>query len=290
MATIDAGSGTVFALSSVPGVLRGADEVADSVFSGAPNVLRGQAGIDFDLIYGVELGSSVVIDVVEPDVDNFSPVIPSSIDQDTTIQFDVTDNADDLEVVTVYVTYGATGIAELVHNGSAFGPAFSVGSTRTPTANGYTYSIKRDDDWIADPQFTVVAVDGDGNSHTEVFGWTLNPGEGTGIGDPQEPQITNVTPALLSTITPSTEIAFDLTDNDTLTMTVIMVRYSPTDNYQVIWDGTAFASDYDANSTRTPIAGGFRYSLRHDAGWPNSPTIRVAAVDRNANLATLNLS
>lgn len=91
------------------------------------------------------------------------------------------------------------------------------------------------------------------------------------------PVINNFSPAVGSSIQPSTIINFDIVDPDNFVRVLIVAAYS-SGKRDVMHDGNAFAPFY-AGSTRTPITGGFTYSFIRSGGWEEDPTITPYAID-----------
>ena len=75
-----------------------------------------------------------------------------------------------------------------------------------------------------------------------------------------------------------------MTDETALRRVVLLSRFAGR-NDEVIHDGTEFRAPYSASSTRTAIAGGFRFRVRRTGGWPSSPSILPLAVDTSGNVA-----
>lgn len=110
-------------------------------------------------------------------------------------------------------------------------------------------------------------------------------GAGSGVTpDEIAPQVTNISPAADSEITPTQAIQFDITDETGLSGLLPMVHYPTLGRRELIHDGTNFIGAYASLSTRSIIAGGFRYTVRHESGWPDSPTFYPYAFDGGGNL------
>lgn len=94
------------------------------------------------------------------------------------------------------------------------------------------------------------------------------------------PTITNFVPAVGSQITRLQQLQFDVTDDGPLRRVILEVRYPENGIQEVIHDGVGFGLKYQGGSnTRTQIAGGFRYTMLRDGGWPENPTITPFAID-----------
>lgn len=107
---------------------------------------------------------------------------------------------------------------------------------------------------------------------------------GGGGGDPVAPTVENITPAAGSPISSGTTLGFDVVDNVALRRVVVLARFVG-GAQDVVHDGDAFAATYARGSTRTAIAGGWRYRIRRVGGWPSSPSILPLAVDTSGNEA-----
>lgn len=77
---------------------------------------------------------------------------------DTPIVIEVTD-ADGFAALIVVAEMPAVEIADVVHDGTEFKPAYAAGSTREAIANGWRYTILRRSAWPAAPTITVHPVD-----------------------------------------------------------------------------------------------------------------------------------
>jgi hypothetical protein len=98
------------------------------------------------------------------------------------------------------------------------------------------------------------------------------------------PVIANVTPPVSTVISSSQIISLDVTDNLwQLSDVLIMCRFSGTSLYEVVHDGNSFGPMY-LTSLRTPISGGYTFSVLRTGGWPTSPSIFAAAIDKSGNV------
>lgn len=91
------------------------------------------------------------------------------------------------------------------------------------------------------------------------------------------PVINNFSPAVGSSIQPSTVINFDIVDPDNFVRVLIVAAYA-SGKRDVMHDGNNFAPFY-VGSVRTPITGGFTYSFIRSGGWEEDPTITPYAID-----------
>jgi len=125
-------------------------------------------------------GLGVGRDTVLPSITNLSPAALSSIARADTISFDVTDVTGFARIV-VEAERGS-GNVEVIHDGTGFCDPFT--GTRTPIANGFTYSFERSGFGWPEASLTlrVLAIDADGNQSSPTdFSYTvtdpLNPYE-----------------------------------------------------------------------------------------------------------------
>lgn len=107
-----------------------------------------------------------------PVVSNLSPASGSGITPFQAISFDITD-ALAFRLIIVAVYFPGMNAAEIAHDGTAFLPAYSQGSTRLAIANapgqpnpGFAYSLQRQGGWIGNPVIHTYAVDINGNMNT----------------------------------------------------------------------------------------------------------------------------
>lgn len=84
----------------------------------------------------------------------------------------------------------------------------------------------------------------------------------------------------------SQTIQFDVTD-DLLVLGGVVVSIGFTGAKggitEIVHDGDSFVAPYVSNSTRTPIATGYRFILVRADGWPDDFAIKVTAVDAAGN-------
>ena len=98
-----------------------------------------------------------------------------------------------------------------------------------------------------------------------------------------KPTIANISPTAGTAITPTTAISFDVTDTGSIRRTIVTVTQADTGIKEVVHDGNAFAAPFSTLSTRTAIAGGYRFSVRRYTGWTGTPTFAVYAIDTEGN-------
>lgn len=93
-----------------------------------------------------------------PVLTGLSPAAGAPLAPTAAVAFDVTD-VSGLRRVYVFARLSG-GAKEVVHNGSAFEPAYEVGSARTAISNGYHYVLRRYGGWPAgSASFEVHAID-----------------------------------------------------------------------------------------------------------------------------------
>lgn len=96
------------------------------------------------------------------------------------------------------------------------------------------------------------------------------------------PILANVAPAAASLIASTQVLSFEITSAPALQRVMVFVRFPGAGIEEVIWDGTAFTDRYAGVSTRTAIAGGFRYLVIRNPIWPDSPQLALYAVNTAA--------
>jgi hypothetical protein len=106
----------------------------------------------------------------------------------------------------------------------------------------------------------------------------------TQLADIDVPVIGNFSPALGTSISRSTPIAFDVTDDSGSFRRVFITASFGVDNAaEVVHDGSAFRGPYVAQSTRGLIANGFRFTCARSGGWPGRPTFEIHPIDMMGN-------
>lgn len=107
------------------------------------------------------------------------------------------------------------------------------------------------------------------------------------VDDETPPVIDNYVPALLTEIAKNQSVQFDVTDNTgQFTRIVVACNFAETGIEEVVHDGDEFRGAYKGKSSRSAIAGGFRYTvLRGAGGWIDDPDFRCFAIDRSGNEA-----
>lgn len=105
-------------------------------------------------------------------------------------------------------------------------------------------------------------------------------------GDQTPPVVSIVSPTPGTNISGVTPLVFDVTDTGLFRRIIVRLKFTG-QNWEFIHDGDTFGPGYQADSTRTIISGGYRYSLRKDGGWPigQVPRLTVYAIDTGGNEA-----
>lgn len=110
---------------------------------------------------------------------------------------------------------------------------------------------------------------------------------GPPIGPPDQtpPVVDNFSPANGSELLSADPIFFDVTDDSGLFRRVL-VAVEQLGTTEMVHDGDSFLEPYASLSSRTSIAGGFRYRLRRSGGWVDDVTVRVFPFDQSGNEST----
>lgn len=82
-----------------------------------------------------------------PEVSNVSPNQLANLAPSATVQFDVTDDDDDIFRVMVFALFEDTGTYEVVHDSDNFSPRYTQGSRRDTITNGFRYTLRRVGGW-----------------------------------------------------------------------------------------------------------------------------------------------
>jgi hypothetical protein len=105
--------------------------------------------------------------------------------------------------------------------------------------------------------------------------------------DTSVPVVGNFNPTPGTPIARTGPISFEVTDDSGDFRRIFVVAFFPaTGVTEVVHDGDGFRGHYAAGSSRSMIAGGFRYTLLRTSGWPGAPTIQTFAIDRAGNEAS----
>lgn len=98
--------------------------------------------------------------------------------------------------------------------------------------------------------------------------------------DAAPPEVGNFDPPADAPISRGTILNFDVTDDTGIASVFIGASFEGVNRSEVVFAGQVFGPLY-ASSTRTPIAGGYRFAVRRVGGWPAglNPTLSIEAVD-----------
>lgn len=199
---------------------------------------------------------------VAPVLSNVSPANASTVLRTDALAFDVTHALGHLGLVVVWATH-ADGRKELVHDGSAFASAYS-GSTRSAVSNGYHFSLVRGATWPTASLALSIAADDTAQSVTALaLAYTVsNPGDA----------VLPIVDAFLvgGDIAIGTAVTFQTTKALGALASQFVLAEHGSGVSEAVWDGSAFTSLYAASSTRTPISGGYAWSIVRTGGWPSS--------------------
>lgn len=93
------------------------------------------------------------------------------------------------------------------------------------------------------------------------------------------PVVTLVSP-LVASVESAGAVVVDVTDADgNLGRVFVVARYPATGKEELVHQGDRFTTDFNGQSSRAPLANGFRFTLKRSGGWPSSPIIDVYAFD-----------
>lgn len=110
--------------------------------------------------------------------------------------------------------------------------------------------------------------------------------EGNPAPDPTPPVVAVVSPTVGTTIGFATPLVVNVTDNlSSFRRIVVVVQFPGLRITELAYDGEAFTTAYEGTSAVVAIANGFQFTLRRNAAWPDSPTVRVYAIDTAGNEA-----
>jgi len=191
----------------------------------------------------------------------------------------------------IFVAYGGGLVEpyELVAFGSG-APMTPVNDSiysvaATPISGGYRYTVGKVGGWLR--AFTVFVFTHDqgfvesGIDPALAFG-TVDYGVAPSYPlDVATPTVSILSPVPETAITSTTPIVFDVLDDSGTFRRVLVAIYEPTLGVtRLVHDGDSFLGGFALWSSRSMIAGGFRYTVISDSGWTSSPTLRVFAIDR----------
>lgn len=212
---------------------------------------------------------------------DFTPDDGGSFDYDTATPVRV-DVLDDDGVAAVRILVLGSTRAELVFDDAPGQPAeagYSV--SQSAITGGRRFDVERVGGWLEDFTLVVEATDATGLSSSDSADYTLD--SYPSPGDAVPPTTSNVQPPPGTPISPTTPVSVDVTD-DSGAFRRVLVAVELDGLTEVAWDGDTWLGHYaGGGSVRDPIAGGFRFTVLRDGGWPSSPTLRVFAFDLGGN-------
>jgi hypothetical protein len=125
----------------------------------------------------VDAPLSFAFDTTAPVVGGFSPAVGTAVSQTQGITFTITDAAGFGRIV-VLAQFPNIKVYEVVHDGDAFSQRYpaSVGNVKTAIANGFSFTVLRQEGWPASPKLVPMGVDTSGNLNpisSVNYAWTL---------------------------------------------------------------------------------------------------------------------
>jgi hypothetical protein len=241
---------------------------------------------------GSRAQSRFTVAVAPPQIDAAAPVVtptPASgatVDDDDSLQIDVTDAyGDGLADVSIVALHG-DGTADNVYTNGAFGTKYSnVTNATSSITNGTRYVVKRDTPGLPASSVTyrVIATDKQGNRTVSDLAYTV-----TGFFVASSPAVAAYSPAP-GAIGAAASVTIDVTDADAdlHRMIVSVVRGDGTT--ELVHDGltSGFLAPYAASSTNTAISNGRRLVVTRTGGWGVAAfTLNVRAIDAGARETT----
>lgn len=224
---------------------------------------------------------------------NYDPESESTIDPTDSITFDVV-NFKDVRFVAILAGYVIEGLTvesyELV--GAKFGgDDYEASAGYVLESHGVDVgdriTISKVGGWDRRFRLTAVGADAgfpDVGIAAEAFGSAgafYDVQNATPL-DVENPVTTVVSPTAGETITATTPIVIDVTDDSgRFRRVLVAVFFSGLGKTLLVHDGDSFLGGFAISSTREMIDGGYRYTVVSDAGWEASPTIRVFTFDQS---------
>ncbi len=97
--------------------------------------------------------------------------------------------------------------------------------------------------------------------------------------------VTNISPVPGSRLATGATLAFDVTFSPPASALehVIQIAFGNS-SYELAWDGEGHPTPYVASS-RQPISGGYRYTIRRTGSWPGVPTVSVRGLSESIGSA-----
>lgn len=194
-----------------------------------------------------------------------------------------TDDQNTIARTIVYVNYASrSDMAYDSLNGGFQAPYTGV---VTALGNGTQVDVQRAGGWESTPMSLLVsASDPSGNITSILPAYTLDPVP-LSTDDIIAPTVSMYSPTPGSGILRTQAIEFDVLDNSGVFRRILVaVEFAGELRHELVHDGDAFVAPF-LNGVRTPIAGGFNYSIRRTGGWSSNPTVKVWAIDTSGNEA-----
>ena len=216
-------------------------------------------------------------DSVPPVVANMSPA-PGAIPRTQAIEFDLTDNQDELDEVIIVARH-ASGAAELVYDGSFLAPYSS--STKGPISNGLHFSIARTTGWpSATLTLEIVALDTDGNQATpSLYPFTVT------NADLTPPVVQSFSPAKFGNVLALGSVSFDAFDSGgdqpDLESSISVTAIESTGRV-LVYAGGAFQAPF--SGTRSG-ADSRHFAITRSGGWVEPVVLEIVATDVAGNVA-----
>jgi hypothetical protein len=212
---------------------------------------------------------------LEPVVDAFTPVvwdgggnIISYISKDAALGFNVTDDSGALKRIIVELI--GEELSEIIYDGVSFSSLYLAGSSKSAIANGFNFSIRRTGGWQEDPYLGVFAIDEGGLENNNGVRVLRDPNTAPVVG--------SYFPTVGSDIGKTDTLSLSVTD-DSGVFRRLLVYVEQIGAKEVVHDGLEFRPPY-LDSTKLPITGGHRFSIRRAGGWVTSPTVVVVPIDQ----------
>jgi phage baseplate assembly protein W len=103
------------------------------------------------------------------------------------------------------------------------------------------------------------------------------------------PVVDDVLPNVDSAVSENTILQFSVTDADNNLVRIAVNAIYSSGDQEVVYDGSAFAARYLANSTLSAITNGYRFRVLRAGKWPEAPMLRVLAIDAGVNIVEQDL-
>lgn len=102
---------------------------------------------------------------------------------------------------------------------------------------------------------------------------------------PSPPTVSNFIPTVSSQIYSTSSISFDVQDPPAGSFSAIILHAKyPSGRWDVVYDGSAFSSEYSGSVTA--ISEGYTFVVSKINGWTESPTLHIVVVDNEGTPVT----